>query len=168
MVNIKRDNNNGNDNQDSNNYQHNDNNRNETISWRYRNGQDNSNSNQQQQQQQHNSINVNNNNNNRTENHRRQFAPDNDWFRELREEEEFDRRHSERLRRYYQRQNERVQMNEELERIRQQQPPNQPLPLEFIMGMRPSIDFNNSNPNSNSNRHRHRNYDPRNDNRRYR
>ncbi|KAH9427053.1 hypothetical protein DERP_014312 [Dermatophagoides pteronyssinus] len=83
-------------------------------------------------------------------------------------EEEFDRRHSERLRRYYQRQNERVQMNEELERIRQQQPPNQPLPLEFIMGMRPSIDFNNSNPNSNLNRHRHRNYDPRNDNRRYR
>ncbi|KAH9415196.1 hypothetical protein DERP_006287, partial [Dermatophagoides pteronyssinus] len=73
----------------------------------------------------------------------------------------------ERLRRYYQRQNEHVQMNEELERIRQQQPPNQPLPLEFIMGMRPSIDFNNNNPNSNLNRHRHRNYDPRNDNRRY-
>ncbi|KAH7641422.1 hypothetical protein HUG17_4466 [Dermatophagoides farinae] len=58
---------------------------------------------------------------------------DNDWFRELREQEELDRRYSERLRRYYQRQNERVQMNEQLERLRQQQPnPNQPVSFEFF------------------------------------
>ncbi|KAF7487691.1 hypothetical protein SSS_07280 [Sarcoptes scabiei] len=52
--------------------------------------------------------------------HRSRFAPDNDWFRELHEQEELVRRHSERLQRYYQRQNEVNRLNEEFERQRQQ------------------------------------------------